>query len=454
MLEIMQMNKSEKSMQEMELSQRLKWFINLRWFAVAGVFLVIMGTRYVFGLKIPVYALFLGNAALLAYNVIFLVYYNSLKEQESSGAWFSRANHFANIQISIDLVMLTYLIVFSGGLRNPFIFYFIFHMIIASILLSNRAAYLQATLAAGLVIIIGVMEYIAPVYVSSPGLLTVSGSNHYLSGVLFAFTTTLYLAVYMATSIVNKLRNREQELAVANERLKEEDRLKSQYVLTVSHDLQESLSAIQSCLKVVLVDLTGDVPGKAREMIARAEGRSRYLLGFVKDLLDLSRIRATRELEKNTVSLSDITKKVVDQLSPKANEKKISIILDLPQTNLTVHANSDSLEHLLINLVTNAIKYTPWGGNIGIGLKEEKKNIQVSVWDTGIGIPREDLPHIFEDFYRAKNACAIEKDGTGLGLAIVKQIIEAHSGQIWVESQVGKKSQFTFILPKFSERGV
>lgn len=445
------MNELKQSASERELRQRIRWFINLRWFAAIGVFIVITSVRYALKIKLPLFPLYLGNIALVFYNSLFFFYNRRLESRKDSDGYFKKANRFANLQISSDLIMLAYLIHFSGGAENPFIFYFIFHMVIASILLSNRAAYLQATLAIVIFggVIAGECLRILPHY-HLGGFIHEELCLHprYLLGIFSAFVSTLYLTIYMATCIVNRLRKGEKELAIANEKLEEQDRLKSQYVQTVSHELQTSLSTIQSCLKVVLSNLTGSISEKSREMIARAEQRSRYVLHFVKDLLDLSKIRATKELEKKPITFSEIARKVIEQLKGRAEEKGVTLSLENFTTGSLISANPDALEQLLVNLIVNAIKYTPWGGKVGIQTREQPQCLQTVISDTGIGISQEDLSHIFEDFYRAKNAEQMEKDGTGLGLSIVKQIIDAHKGEIWVESQVGKGSKFIFTLPK------
>jgi two-component system phosphate regulon sensor histidine kinase PhoR len=183
-------------------------------------------------------------------------------------------------------------------------------------------------------------------------------------------------------------------------------------------------------------------------MIARAEQRSRNLLHFVKDLLNLSRIRAAKEIEKKKLSLWKIIDQSIDKENIFIDEKKLDIIVKKSHA-CYIYANEESMEELFDNLLLNAIKYTPQNGRIIIsaGKSYDPGFVQVSVEDTGIGIPPVDIPHIFEDFYRASNAEIIEKNGTGLGLSIVKQIVETHGGKIWAESQVGKGSAFTFILP-------
>jgi len=430
--------------------EKLKWFINLRWIACVGVFIVITAAKYILKIDLVLLPLYLGNILLIFCNTLFFLY-NKQIDKRNDEQFFRKANRFANIQISLDLIILTYLIYFSGGIENPFIFYFVFHMVIASILLSNKAAYLYATFSCLLLGIIVIGEYfgIIPHY-HLVGFIQQGQclSLKYILGIFSVFVTTMYLTVYMTVQIVNRLRNEEKELVVANLKLAEQDRLKSQYVLTVSHDLQSSLSAIQSCLEVVLDGLTGEISEKSREMVARAEQRSKYLSQFVKDLLDLSKIRATKEIEKKSVSLSEIINKVVEQLKPKAEGKQLVLSVEDSVSPAIIFANADAIEQLLTNLIDNAIKYTPRGGKVTVecGPSTVDGFVQVSVVDTGIGIPQEDLPHIFEAFY--KNAEKFEKDGKGLGLSIVKQIIEAHNGKIWVESQVGKGSKFVFTLPK------
>jgi signal transduction histidine kinase len=326
-------------------------------------------------------------------------------------------------------------------------------MVIASILLSRKAAYLQATLAVlGLGLVAsGEAASILP-HRHVGGFLSTGScllTRNYLLAVLFVFTTTLYLTVFMATSIVGRLRLGEQELAVANTKLEAQDRLKSQYVLMVSHDLQSSLSTVQSCLDVVLSSFGSTLPEKPREMIARAEQRSAHLLHYVRDLLNLSRIRAAMDVVKETLDVSVAVTKAVDEWKSQLEEKRLQFSVETSSPSRVI-ANREAVEELLSNLLFNAIKYTPPGGKIRVSIRPHSDNgfIQVAIEDTGIGIFPEDISRVFDDFFRAKNAQVLDKNGTGLGLSIAKQAVEMHGGKIWVESRVGKGSVFKFTLPK------
>ncbi|MCK5051121.1 MAG: HAMP domain-containing histidine kinase [Candidatus Cloacimonetes bacterium] len=436
-----------------QFKKRIKWFIILRFIAIIGVFVVLLATKNLLNIKLPFFQLYLGNMLLLILNTFHLLYNQKLNYLKVKEVYFKKANIFVNIQISLDLVLLTYFVHFAGGVENPFTFYYIFHIVIASILLSNKAAYYQAIFSAFLFGSIILTEYlhILPHY-SLIGFSTESLNFHtfgYIVGIFSVFVSTLFIVVYMTTSIVNKLWEREIALCEANERLREKDRLKSQYVLIVSHDLQASLSAIQSCLKVVLSNFTGSISERSREMITRAEQRSLSLLHFVKDLLDLSKMRALDETKKEKILFWKIVKKVAEKFNVIAEEKKLNLSLGNNSKDFVI-GNPQTLEEMMDNLVINAIKYTPRGGKISIDhqLSLDPEFIKVSVSDTGIGIRQNNLPFIFDDFFRAKNALMLDKNGTGLGLSIVKQIVESHNGEIWVESKLGEGSKFTFTLPK------
>jgi len=158
------------------------------------------------------------------------------------------------VLLAANLALLSYLLHFSGGVENPFSAFFVFHMVIAGILLAPRAAYLEAALP-------------------------------YLVALLTAVAASLFGSVYLSSSIAEKLRQRDRELAAAVSNLERKDQEKSRYVQQVSHDIRGSISAIQSCLRVVLEGLSGPLPDSARSMVVRAERRSRSLLEFANDLL-------------------------------------------------------------------------------------------------------------------------------------------------------------------------
>ncbi len=432
------------------LTERIPWLIRLRWFASVGLFLVISAARFAARLDVPLLPLYAGNVLLAVLNGIYALYYRRLQRAGPG----RRVTFLANAQTSLDLLLLTYLIHFSGGIENPFVFFFIFHMVVASILLSNRAAYLQATLAAAALSLVCAGEQLG-VLRSHPlaGFAPIGAGVAGWPGLivqLAAFAATLFITVYMSTTIVNALRRRESELEALNQRLQESDRIKSRYVLTVSHDIRGHLSGIQSLLRVVQDGFAEPVSAKARELIERAGQRSQQLLSYVKDLLDLSRMRATAEMVRSRTVLADLAAREVDRFRPLLEQKGLAISLEDRTKDSSLSADPDALQHMLGNLLENAIRYTPAGGKILLRLEDDAEAgwIRLVVSDTGIGIDREDLQRIFDDFYRARNARECAPEGTGLGLSIVKQVVDAHGGRLEVQSRPGAGSTFTLRLPR------
>ena len=240
------------------LIERIRWLIRLRWMAVAGVVFAGFFVNQILGIPIPVMHIYAVASFLGAYNLVFLAYLGKMRDGRIAN-FYTLANRIANLQISLDLFCLAALIHFSGGIENPFLFYFTFHIIIASILLTRKASFLQATFAVFLFCFIVLLEYkgVIPHYCLQKFVpYTLHENLLYIFGVSFVFISTLYIAVYMASAVSLRLRERERSLEKANELLREKDRIKSEYVLRVTHDIKEHLSAIQSCI--------APVPGKTK----------------------------------------------------------------------------------------------------------------------------------------------------------------------------------------------
>jgi signal transduction histidine kinase len=233
--------------------------------------------------------------------------------------------------------------------------------------------------------------------------------------------------------------------------LKELDKMKSEFIAMVAHELRAPIAAVEQQLTVILSRMAGDVSEKQEKLLARAKERTRGLLGLIKDLLDVSKIEAGRMVQyKEPLTLHEIIQKVVDLMRVEAENKKIDLQFPAPSQNPLIHADRTSMEGVFTNLISNAIKYTPEGGKIWVTLAEEGGFAKASVSDTGIGIKKDDLSRIFDKFYRVRTVETRQIVGTGLGLSIVKSIVDAHLGSISVESEEGGGTTFTVLLPKGS----
>ena len=226
------------------------------------------------------------------------------------------------------------------------------------------------------------------------------------------------------------------------------DRL-TKSISVVAHDLKSPLAAIQSYFKMILGGYVGEVSDEIRPMIERSSVRIEGLLDMIGDLLDISRIEMGQMAdEMEDVSLEQVVEVPLQDARRLAEENSIELTVDISPGLESVHGSFSRLQQVFSNLLSNAVKFTPEGGIIKLKLYKKDGKILGTVRDTGIGIPQEDIAYVFKDFYRGGN---VEKGtGTGLGLSIVRLIIEAHGGEVWVESpcdKTGKGSEFFIALP-------
>ena len=239
-----------------------------------------------------------------------------------------------------------------------------------------------------------------------------------------------------------------QQCFIEVDKLEEGRRQFVRFLSIVAHDLQSPLVATQSILSYIADGYTGEITDGQKDLLDRGIRRIDELLMLITDLLDIPRIEAgqlVREMQE--VSLNGVVKQAVVGLDNVARQKGLELKIELPESSPRIYASSRRLQQVLINLIGNGINYTR-DGMVLVRVKEYENEIAIEVVDTGIGIPPDELPKIFDDFFRGRKA---GKKGTGLGLSISKRIIEAHGGKLWAESpcpETGMGSKFTFSLPK------
>ncbi len=238
------------------------------------------------------------------------------------------------------------------------------------------------------------------------------------------------------------------QLKEANLQLKEKDRIKDEYVARVTHDIKGHLAAIQSCLYIAADASSGTLNEKQSDFLGRSRKRTIQLTNFVKELLNLTQMRLSGQLQMEPFSLPDSISKALASVATNAAEKSITVTSDVEPLLGQIVGNEFSINEMISNLLLNAVKYTPEGKSVHLEAKSQDDSVCIEISDTGIGIPENELGNVFEEFFRASNARKREKDGTGLGLSIVKQIIERHGGKISVQSQEGQGTKFSVVLPK------
>ena len=231
-------------------------------------------------------------------------------------------------------------------------------------------------------------------------------------------------------------------------RLKELDKLKSDFVSNVSHELRTPLTAIKGSVDNMLDGLTGDLNEKQSRYLVRIKSNADRLARLINDLLDLSTIEAGIKLKRTNLSLPTVAREVVESVGPLAAEKFISFEIECVDNNLTAWADPDRTAEVLTNLLGNAIKFTPTRGKVTVSLARNGEDwVKVSISDTGPGISSAEASRIFDKFYQVSQPEQRKAVGTGLGLSIVKALVEMHGGKIWLESEAGRGSIFSFTLP-------
>jgi len=241
------------------------------------------------------------------------------------------------------------------------------------------------------------------------------------------------------------------QLESANQKLKRVDEMKSEFVSVASHELRTPLATIKNAVQLVLKGKAGEVNDTQANFLIMAEKNINRLTNILNDLLDLSKIEAGKmgmKLEELDLRVSiDF---VLSSLKSQADGKSIHLKMEVPKDLPFAYGDREKVEQMLINLIGNAIKFTPEGGKVFVSarlLDKTKNAVGISVQDTGIGIREDQLGKVFEKFHQVGRPLHHSASGTGLGLAITKGLVEAHQGQIWVESELGKGSTFTFTLP-------
>lgn len=248
-----------------------------------------------------------------------------------------------------------------------------------------------------------------------------------------------------------------KEFSSMIEKLRALDQMKEDFISSVTHELRSPLGAIESYLNVMALEQAKENSGgeKWREFIERMKINCARLTQFVNDLLDVAKIeRGKMEIKRRPVELIPLAEEVLEFFKPKAGESEIRLLSYFSPALPKVMADPERIRQVLVNLISNALKFTPQGGQVTVSIQQSEISpngmVQCSVSDTGIGIPKEEQERIFNKFEQVKSAREKVKTakGTGLGLSIVKALVEGHGGKIWVQSEEGKGSTFSFTLPR------
>jgi len=275
-----------------------------------------------------------------------------------------------------------------------------------------------------------------------------------VDGIKRAMSARMHMATVEEAS--RELTEKNRRLAQAVERLQEADRVKSNFLATVSHELRTPLTSVIGYSEMLLEGIAGELNDEQREYVRTVMEKGDQLLQLITGILDISRMEAGEmRLDKAPFDLDEVVSVALSTIAPHARRKKLVMSCTVPPALPLVFGDRDKIRQVLLNLLGNAVKFTPEGGKIEVsaalgplsGAADAPRAVRVSVRDSGIGVPPEHQKRVFDPFFQVDNSSTREYGGTGLGLSIVKRLVEAHGGAVWVDSEAGKGSAFSFTIP-------
>jgi len=425
------------------LKTKLSWSIRLRWLAASGYLFATIIAKYTFNLPIPYENILIILGLLYLANIVYYTFHKVVKEFS-----FRSELIFLSIHIVLDLVLLMFLLHYSGGIENPIFFFYLFHVVMSSIIFPKFITYILSTFVNLLFLGLIYLEYSGAVKHYSIFQSGLHDNIIYIGVTFIVFVITVYVLTYICNTFMDMYRSVKQELDDTNQQLVEADRQKTQFFRFTSHELKSPIITIKSLIDGIIKNYSGKLDERGKNVLHRASIRAEQMLQIIKELLILTQKRnILKKQEGELINFQDILNEVVEQEATIADEKRIGLITSFQCENKSFKAEKEDIQKVFINLVNNAFRYTDEGGIVSVACKKFKDKIQISVTDSGIGIPKDDQNKIFDEFYRSENAKKHINFGTGLGLSLVKQIVENYHGMIGVESEKGKGTTFNVFFP-------
>ena len=451
---------------------RLHWFARLRWVFVALAGLALLVDSVLAGGYRRPLALVVLVATLAAVNVVWrFVSRFCIRDMEGDRAAtrhdVAAGRAFANAQIAVDLLLLTLIIRHSGGVESPLAAFYVFHMVVASLLLPRWQALLQGLWALVLYAALSLAElrgWLAPHYALLPGL--AETGLHAAPGFVFVMVVAVSSAVlgtlYLALDIAAQLGRQEQALRRLQARIAEIQERRARFMRTAAHQLKGPLATIQTLAGLIRDRVVSGA--RADEVCEKIVGRCADGIQQVSELLTLARVQDSgRDGRGGAADVMRIAAEQCAQHEDLATANGIELRREVPAgSELYARVDPSDLSECVANLIENAIKYTANPGRVTVSVRgaaapasEGAPQVAITVADTGMGIDPELLDpsaegSIFDAFRRGDNALAAGIPGTGLGLAIVREVVERAGGRIQVESAPGRGARFTLLLPQAS----
>ncbi len=426
-----------------ELCQNTRLLINLRWVAGGSILVGTVFARFIIDIDLKFFPLLIIGLFVLGYNALLWLFV----AHDRDGT-LQRVQQVAWGQIILDWLAMIALLHFTGGITSPALIYFVIHAALSGTILlpwQTRSLTLLAMAIVGGLAWLERSGNLPHVVISELGTNAALYRNTtYIAAVMFFFGSTVLTLSELVSWNAQRLREREKHIRDLYD-------ARATFVRVATHELRAPLGASLSLMRNIEQGYAGELSAQQAAILSRVTNRLEGLRTLIDDLLTLAVSReastAHAPLEPYAVRLA--LDKIIERERPHADQKNIQLDCDLAEDPGVVMSGNVGLGIVFGNIVNNAIKYTPEGGRVAIEYKIAwpERTAEIAVSDTGMGIPADDLPNIFNEFFRAKNAKSAQVMGTGIGLSTVRTLVERYHGRITLDSEEGQGTTIKVSLP-------
>jgi len=444
--------------QERLLSERLYLQSLVRFFLVGGIIVGALFAKHVVGVEDLHERGLIGLAlALGIFNVGAFWASRQLRGQELSEASFHLLETIMHLTITVDLLFITVGLWFVGGPKSPFQSFYVLHLMLASVLLSRRAAFAHALSAyvQFSVLVLGQWFELIPVQFPEGAVNSASPlDGRFVFTVLLVQALLMSLSVYLVTGLAKLLRAGEGRLQQANAQLTRLSAMRQGFLQITLHDLKAPVDAATMLLRNVLDGLCGPVTDKEQEWLGKCQKRLNELVSLLYDFEVLAMLDSDAiEKQRGAVDINAVMTRVAEEYQDIARAHTHTLEFSIRNGVGTILGIERLIHAAVANLVTNAIKYTPDGGTVMLRAARHGESITIEVKDNGIGIAEEDRPRLFGEFVRLTRGKDRTRNvpGSGLGLFIVKRVVDLHGGRVELDSAAGVGSIFRLVFPALEE---
>ncbi len=420
------------------ITRRNSFLIKLRYFAAISLLLSLYSA-------INILELDLSNTQFIVILVVGVVIfiYNLLIQllRKKAGYGDSKFNkmHLSLLQMILDLIMLTVLVYYTGGINSPLYLFYIFHMIIGSLILPG---YLIFSICLIIILIYGIIIFSQQsnlMYNHTIQSLYFQGIEQhtwsYVIVIFTIFTVMMLISVTLANKIAKQLYLREQELYESLKIIEDQETEKQNYIIGIVHELKSPIVAVQSLLDLILNDYLGPISDPVKIKLFRARKRTEDSLAMINNILRISRLKLLKITSSEDINISEIIDSVIEKSNDVMQNKNITYTFkDSRLFSNIIKGDRVLLELAFSNIICNSLKYTASNGRLEVIIEDNINELEVKICDNGVGIPKDELDKVQGQFYRAKNIKNKEYEGTGMGLSLVGEIIHKMNGTLELQS--------------------